>query len=151
MLEIGTAAPNFTLPDQDGVEHALADYRGQKVVLYFYPKDNTAGCTSQACSFRDLMPQFRERGAVVLGVSGDSVASHKGFEQKHGLPFRLLSDEGLVVSEAYGVVKETVTKAGRTSRKLVRSTYLIDEEGIIAKAHSSVKAKQNAADMLAEV
>ncbi len=91
MLEIGTTAPDFTLPDQNGALHSLADYRGQKVILYFYPRDNTAGCTKQACAFGELYPQFREKGAVVLGVSKDSVASHKRFEEKYGLPFTLLS------------------------------------------------------------
>lgn len=92
MLEIGTAAPDFTLPDQNGEMHSLSDYRGRKVVLYFYPRDNTPGCTKQACAFGDLYPQFQEKGAVVLGVSKDSVASHKKFEEKYGLPFPLLSD-----------------------------------------------------------
>ena len=92
MLEIGTKAPAFTLPDQNGEMKSLADYRGQKVILYFYPKDMTAGCTKQACAFGELYPQFREKGAVVLGVSKDSVASHKKFEEKYGLPFTLLSD-----------------------------------------------------------
>ena len=92
MLATGTKAPAFTLPDQNGVEHSLSDYRGQKVVLYFYPRDNTSGCTKQACAFGELYPQFQEKGAVVLGVSKDSVASHKKFEEKYGLPFTLLSD-----------------------------------------------------------
>lgn len=92
MLSIGTQAPDFTLPDQNGQLHSLSDFRGQKVILYFYPKDNTAGCTKQACAFGELYPQFREKGAVVLGVSKDSVASHKRFEEKYGLPFTLLSD-----------------------------------------------------------
>ena len=92
MLAIGTKAPAFTLPDQDGEMRSLADYQGQKVILYFYPKDMTAGCTKQACAFGDLYPQFREKGAIVLGVSKDSVASHKKFEEKYGLPFTLLSD-----------------------------------------------------------
>ena len=95
MLAIGTKAPDFTLMDQNGTPHSLSEYKGQKVVLYFYPKDMTSGCTSQACSFRDLYPQFREKGAVVLGVSKDSVASHKRFEETHGLPFTLLSDPEL--------------------------------------------------------
>ena len=92
MLSIGIQAPDFTLPDQNGQLHSLSDFRGQKVILYFYPKDNTAGCTKQACAFGELYPQFREKGAVVLGVSKDSVASHKRFEEKYGLPFTLLSD-----------------------------------------------------------
>jgi peroxiredoxin Q/BCP len=105
MLEIGTTAPEFTLPDQNGQMHSLSDYRGQKVILYFYPKDMTSGCTSQACNFRDRYPQFQEKGAVVLGVSKDTVESHKRFEEKQGLPFTLLSDTELEVITAYDVRK----------------------------------------------
>lgn len=105
MLSIGTKAPDFSLPDQNGQVHTLSSYQGRKVILYFYPKDMTSGCTAQACSFRDLYPQFREKGAVVLGVSRDSVASHKRFEEKHGLPFTLLSDPELQVITAYDVLK----------------------------------------------
>ena len=106
MLSVGTKAPDFTLPDQDGKMHSLSDYIGQKVILYFYPKDNTAGCTKQACNFGELMPQFREKGAVILGVSKDSVASHKKFQEKFGLPFTLLSDTEKTVIESYDVWKE---------------------------------------------
>ena len=151
MLEVGTTAPEFTLPDQNGQMHSLSEYRGQRVVLYFYPKDMTSGCTSQACSFADLYPQFREKGAVVLGVSKDTVASHKRFEEAHGLPFTLLSDPDMQVIEAYDVLVEGVTKTGKTTRRLVRSTYLIDEEGNIAKAFGKVKAKDNAKQMLDEL
>jgi len=151
MLEVGTQAPEFTLPDQNGTMHSLSDYRGQKVVLYFYPKDMTSGCTSQACSFADLYPQFREAGAVVLGVSKDTVASHKRFEEKHGLPFTLLSDPGLQMIEAYDVMVDGVTRAGKATRRLVRSTYLIDEEGVIVRAFGKVKAKDNAQQMLDEL
>ena len=151
MLEIGTPAPDFTLPDQNGCMHTLSDYRGQKVVLYFYPKDMTSGCTSQACSFADLYPQFREAGAVVLGVSKDTVASHKRFEEKHGLPFTLLSDPGLQMIEAYDVMVDGVTRAGKATRRLVRSTYLIDEEGVIVKACGAVKAAENPGKMLQEI
>ena len=98
MLETGTKAPDFTLPDQNGGMHSLSDYLGKKVILYFYPKDNTSGCTKQACGFADRYPQFKEKGAVILGVSKDSVASHKKFEEKYGLPFTLLSDTELDVS-----------------------------------------------------
>ena len=105
MLEIGVQAPEFTLPDQNGKLHSLSDYRGKKVILYFYPKDMTGGCTSQACNFRDRYPQIQEKGAVVLGVSKDSVASHKQFEEKHGLPFPLLADEKLEAITAYDVLK----------------------------------------------
>ena len=146
MLEVGTQAPEFTLPDQNGTMHSLSDYRGQKVVLYFYPKDMTSGCTSQACSFADLYPQFREAGAVVLGVSKDSVASHKRFEEKHGLPFPLLADTDLEVIDAYDVRK--MGKDGTPTKSLIRSTYLIDEEGVIVKAFGGVKAKEDPDRML---
>ncbi len=132
MLEIGTRAPEFTLPDQNGEMRSLSDYLGQKVILYFYPKDMTAGCTKQACAFGELYPQFREKGAVVLGVSKDSVASHKKFEEKYGLPFTLLSD----------TEKEVI------SMGVLRTTYLIDENGIIIKAFDKVKAANNPAQML---
>ncbi|MBQ8137456.1 MAG: peroxiredoxin [Clostridia bacterium] len=146
MLAIGTPAPDFTLADQNGVMRSLTDFKGQKIVLYFYPKDMTSGCTSQACSFRDLYPQFREQGAVVLGVSKDSVASHKRFEEAHGLPFPLLSDPDLSVIAAYDVQKRD--QEGQPTKGLIRSTYLIDENGIIVKAFSSVKAKENPSKML---
>ena len=146
MLAIGTKAPDFTLMDQNGTPHSLSEYQGQKVILYFYPKDMTSGCTSQACSFRDLYPQFREKGAVVLGVSRDSVASHKRFEETHGLPFTLLSDPELQVISAYDVQKRD--KDGQPMKGLIRSTYLIDENGMIVKAYGAVKAKENPAQML---
>lgn len=149
MLSIGSIAPDFTLPDQNGTYHSLSDYKGQKVILYFYPKDMTSGCTSQACSFRDLYPQIREKGAVVLGVSKDSVASHKRFEETHGLPFTLLSDEQLEVIKAYDVLKPG--KDGQPTKSLIRSTYLIDEDGVIVKAFGGVKAKENAGQMLGEL
>lgn len=147
MLEIGTKAPAFTLPDQNGKMHSLEDYKGRKVILYFYPKDNTSGCTAQACSFGELYPQFREKGAVVLGVSKDSVASHKKFEQDHGLPFTLLSDTELSAIQAYDVWQEK-SMYGKKFMGVVRTTYLIDENGVIEKAFSKVKAKENAAQML---
>ena len=149
MLSIGTQAPDFTLADQNGTLHSLSEYRGQKVILYFYPKDMTSGCTSQACSFRDLYPQFREKGAVVLGVSKDSVASHKRFEEAQGLPFTLLSDPELHVIAAYDVQKRD--KDGQPMKGLIRSTYLIDENGVIVKAFGAVKAKENPAQMLEEL
>ncbi len=147
MLEIGTTAPDFTLPDQNGTPRSLSDYRGQKVVLYFYPKDMTSGCTKQACLFGDLYPQFQEKGAVVIGVSKDTVASHKKFEEKYGLPFILLSDTEKEVLAAYDVWKEKKT-AGKVSMGVIRTTYLIDEEGIIVKALGKVKAAENPTDML---
>ena len=146
MLETGVKAPDFALADQNGERHSLSDYRGQKVILYFYPKDMTSGCTSQASNFRDLYPQIREKGAVVLGVSKDSVASHKRFEQAHGLPFTLLSDADLAVITAYDVLKPD--KDGKPTKSLIRSTYLIDEDGVIVRALSAVKARENPAQML---
>ena len=150
MLEIGTKAPEFSLPDQNGKIRNLADYRGQKVVLYFYPKDMTSGCTKQACGFGEMYPQFREKGAVVLGVSKDSVASHKKFEEKYGLPFTLLADPELEVIKAYDVWKEKKLY-GKASMGVVRTTYLIDEEGVIVKAFDKVKAAENPAQMLGEL
>ena len=149
MLTPGTQAPDFTLADQNGTPHTLSSYRGRKVVLYFYPKDMTAGCTSQACSFRDLYPQFLEKGAAVLGVSKDSTASHKRFEETHGLPFTLLSDPELQVIAAYDVQKRD--KDGQPAKGLIRSTYLIGENGVIEKAFGAVKAKENPAQMLKEL
>jgi peroxiredoxin Q/BCP len=150
MLEIGTKAPEFTLPDQNGEIHSLSEYRGKKVILYFYPKDNTSGCTKRACNFAELMPQFREKGAVILGVSKDSVASHKKFEENYGLPFTLLSDTERKVIEAYGVWQEK-KNYGKVTMGVVRTTYLIDENGIITKAFGNVKAADNPAQMLGEI
>ena len=147
MLEIGTRAPDFTLPDQNGENHSLSDYRGQRIILYFYPRDNTAGCTKQACAFGELYPQFREKGAVVLGVSKDSVASHKKFETSYGLPFTLLSDVDKAVIQAYDCWKEK-KNYGKVSMGVVRTTYLIDENGVIARAMDKVKAADNPAQML---
>ena len=147
MLAIGTKAPEFTLPDQNGEMRSLSDYKGQKVILYFYPQDMTSGCTKQACAFSELYPQFREKGAVVLGVSKDSVASHKRFEEKYGLPFVLLSDTEKTVIEAYDVWKEKKLY-GKVSYGVVRTTYLIDEDGVIEKAFDKVKAADNPAQML---
>ena len=150
MLAVGTLAPEFTLPDQNGEEISLSDYRGQRVILYFYPKDMTSGCTKQACAFSELYPQFREKGAVVLGVSKDTVASHKRFEEKHGLPFTLLSDVEKEVIQAYDVWKEKKLY-GKVSMGVVRTTYLIDENGVIIKAFDKVKAADNPAQMLGEL
>ena len=147
MLEIGTKAPDFLLPDQNGTMHTLEEYRGKKVILYFYPKDNTAGCTKQACGFAERYPQFLEKGAVVLGVSKDSVKSHKNFETKYELPFTLLSDPERQAIEAYDVWKEK-KNYGKVSMGVVRTTYLIDENGIIVKAMDKVKAADNPQQML---
>ena len=150
MLEVGTKAPEFTLPDQNGEMHSLSDYNGKKVILYFYPKDNTSGCTKQACGFSERYPQFLEKGVVVLGVSKDTVASHKKFEEKYGLAFTLLADSERTVIEAYDVWKEKKT-AGKVSMGVVRTTYLIDEKGIIVKANGKVKAADDAEKMLGEL
>ena len=150
MLEIGTKAPDFTLPDQNGNMHSLSEYRGKKVILYFYPKDNTAGCTKQACGFAERYPQFIEKGAVVLGISKDSVASHKKFEEKYGLPFTILSDPELVAIQAYDVWQEK-KNYGKTYMGVVRTTYLIDENGKIVKAFDKVKAADNPEQMLGEL
>lgn len=147
MLETGTKAPLFELPDQNGVIHRLEDYRGKKVIVYFYSKDNTSGCTKQACGFAELYPHFREKGVEVIGISKDSVESHKKFEEKHGLPFTLLSDTGFECLEAYDVWKEKKS-AGKVTMSTVRTTYLIDEEGVIIKAVGKVKAADNPAQML---
>lgn len=150
MLETGTKAPEFSLPDQNGVVHTLSEYAGKKVILYFYPRDNTPGCTKQACGFSELRPQFEEKGAVILGVSKDSVASHKRFEEKQGLAFTLLSDPELQAIQAYDVWKEK-KNYGKVSMGVVRTTYLIDENGIIIRAFDKVKAAENPAQMLEEL
>ena len=150
MLTVGTEAPDFTLPDQNGEMHSLSDYRGQKVILYFYPKDMTAGCTKQACGFSELYPQFTEKGAEVVGVSKDSVASHKRFEEKYGLKFTILSNPDLDVLQAYDVWKEKNSR-GKVSMGVIRTTYLIDENGIIVRAFDKVKAADNPAQMLDEL
>ena len=150
MLELGTKAPEFKLPDQNGVMHTLEEYKGKKIILYFYPKDNTPGCTKQACGFSERYPQFTEKGAVVLGISKDTVASHKKFEEKFGLAFTLLSDTELEVIKAYDVWK-VKKNYGKVSMGVVRTTYLIDEEGIIIKANDKVKAADDAEKMLGEI
>lgn len=147
MLEVRSLAPDFSLPDENGDLHKLSDYRGQKVILYFYPKDNTAGCTKQACGFKDRYPLIQEKGAVVLGISKDSVRTHKNFKTKYDLPFTLLSDPEHQVIEMYDVWKEK-KNYGRVYMGIVRSTYLIDENGIIVKALEKVKPDQNPQDMV---
>ena len=150
MLEVGTKAPAFSLPDQNGNIHTLEEYTGKKVILYFYPKDNTPGCTKQACGFGELLPQFTEKGAVVIGISKDTVASHKKFEEKFNLPFTLLSDPELTAIKAYDVWQEK-KNYGKVSMGVVRTTYLIDEEGIIEKAFGKVKAADNPVHMLEQL
>ena len=147
MLETGTKAPAFALPDQNGDIRTLEEFSGKKIVLYFYPRDNTPGCTKQACGFAELYPQFIEKDAVVIGISKDSVASHKKFEDKYNLPFVLLSDTGLDVIKAYDVWKEK-KNYGKVSMGVVRTTYLIDENGIIIKGFDKVKAAENPNQMM---
>lgn len=147
MLEVGMKAPEFTLQDQDGREVSLADYRGKKVVLYFYPKDSTPGCTRQACAFAGSLSEIKAQGAVVLGVSKDSVASHRKFADKYGLPFTLLSDPQLEAIQAYGVWQEKKLY-GKVSMGVVRTTFVIDEVGVVAAVMPKVKPDTNAAEVL---
>ena len=150
MLEVGKKAPEFSLPDQNGVVHKLSDYLGKKVILYFYPKDNTPGCTKQACGYSERYPQFTEKNVEVIGISKDSVASHKKFEEKQNLKFTILSDPELEVIKLYDVWKEKKLY-GKVSLGVVRTTYLIDEEGIIIKANDKVKAADDPEKMLGEI
>ena len=147
MLEQGTKAPDFTLNDKDGNAVSLADFAGKKVVLYFYPKDNTPGCTRQACAFAAAYEDFKTLDAVVIGVSKDSEASHRRFAEKNGLPFILLSDPGLKAIQAYGVWQEK-KNYGKVSMGVVRSTFIIDEKGILEKVMPKVKPDTNAAEIL---
>ena len=148
MLEVGVRAPAFTLPDKDGRPVSLSDFAGKRVVLYFYPRDNTPGCTRQACAFAGAYEEFKKIGAVVIGVSRDTPASHQKFAEKHGLPFILLSDPELTAIQAYGVWQEKKLY-GKVSMGVVRSTFLIDENGMIEKVMPKVKPDTNAADVLA--
>ena len=147
MLDIGMLAPDFCLKDQTGREHRLSDYLGKKVILYFYPRDNTPGCTRQACAFASAFSAFAQKGAVILGVSRDSVASHEKFAAKYGLPFPLLSDPSLEVLQAYGVWQEKKLY-GKVSMGVVRTTFLIDGEGKIERIMPRVKPDTNAAELL---
>ncbi len=150
MIEVGTKAPDFQLPDQNGKIHTLSEFKGKRVILYFYSKDNTSGCTKQACGFAERYPQICEKGTVVLGISKDSVESHKKFEEKYGLPFTLLSDTELMAIKAYDVWKEKKS-SGKVTMGVMRTTYLIDEKGIIVKAMYKVKAADNPQEMLEEL
>lgn len=147
MLEVGTKAPEFTLPDKDGNMVSLADFAGKKVVLYFYPRDNTPGCTRQACAFAGAYEEFKSINAVVIGISKDSVTSHQKFAEKHGLPFILLSDPERAAIEAYGVWQEK-KNYGKVSMGVVRSTFVIDENGVIEKVMPKVKPDTNAEEIL---
>ncbi len=147
MLNIGDKAPEFTLPDKDGNMVSLKDFLGKKVVLYFYPKDNTSGCTKQACGFRDNYDVFVEKNAVVIGISKDSQKSHTNFAQKHELPFILLSDTELEAIKSYGVWQEKKLY-GKVSMGVVRTTFVIDENGYIEKIFSKVKAEKNPSEVL---
>jgi len=148
MLEVGTKAPDFTLNDKDGAPVSLSDFRGKRVVLYFYPRDNTPGCTRQACAFAGAYEGFKTVNAVVIGISKDSVASHQKFAEKYALPFILLSDPERTAIEAYGVWQEK-KNYGKVSMGVVRSTYIIDENGMIEKVMQKVKPDTNAEETLA--
>lgn len=147
MLKAGDKAPEFTLKDKDDKDVSLSDFSGKKVVLYFYPKDNTSGCTRQACAFAASYGLFRKKGAVVIGVSRDSVGSHVKFAEKYGLPFILLSDPGLEAINAYGVWQEK-KNYGKTTMGVVRTTFIIDENGVITHVMPKVKPDTNAAEVL---
>lgn len=148
MIEIGAKAPDFTLQDKNGNAVSLSDFKGKKVVLYFYPKDNTPGCTRQACAFAAAYDAFRTKDIVVIGISRDSVASHVKFAEKYALPFTLLSDPDRVAIEAYGVWQEK-KMCGKVSMGVVRTTFIIDEDGNISHIMPRVKPDTNAADILA--
>lgn len=150
MLNIGDKAPEFTLEDKDGKAVSLSDFAGKKVVLYFYPKDNTPGCTRQACAFAGLYGEFQKKGVEVIGISRDSAASHSRFAEKHALPFILLSDPELTAIQAYGVWQEK-KMYGKTTMGVVRTTFLIDEQGRIQTVMPKVKPDTNAAEILAQL
>jgi peroxiredoxin Q/BCP len=150
MIEVGKKAPDFKLKDADGKEVKLSDFRGKKVVLYFYPKDDTPGCTRESCDFRDAIGDFERAGAVILGISPDEVESHRKFRDKYGLPFALLADPERQAIEAYGVWKEK-NMYGKKYMGVERSTFVIDEKGVLLKEVRKVKVEGHAAQMLEEV
>ncbi len=150
LLEVGTKAPDFTLFDKDGKEVRLSDFLGKKVVLYFYPKDNTPGCTRQACDFGEKYSVFKTKNIEVIGISKDSVASHLKFAEKYSLPFVLLADPERKAIEPYGVWQEK-KMCGKVGMGVVRTTYIIDENGIIEKVMPKVKPDTNAEEILAEI
>lgn len=147
MLKEGMSAPNFTLQDKDGNEVSLSDFMGKKTVLYFYPKDNTPGCTRQACAFAGAYEEFKSKGINVIGISKDSVTSHQKFAEKYSLPFVLLSDPELVAIKAYGVWREK-KMYGKVSPGVVRTTFIISENGIVEKIMNNVKPDTNAKEIL---
>lgn len=150
MIEVGMKAPEFTLLDKDGNETSLSDFKGRRVVLYFYPKDNTPGCTRQACAFGGAYSGFREKGVEVIGISRDSVESHAKFAEKYSLPFTILSDPELVAIKAYGVWQEKKLY-GKVSFGVVRTTFIIDEDGKVVKVMKKVKPDTNAEEILREL
>ena len=151
-LETNMLAPDFTLPDQDGVEHSLSKYRGQWVLLYFYPKDDTPGCTKEACSIRDAFPRFENLNIKVLGVSVDPAVSHKKFAEKYSLPFTLLSDVHKKVVANYGVwAKKSFSFMGREHEGVIRSSFLIDPTGTIEKIYTDVKPEKHAEEVLRDL
>ena len=147
MLEVNMKAPDFTLYNKDGIDVSLSDFLGKKVVLYFYPKDNTPGCSRQACAFAKAYDEFKKDNVVVIGISKDSVASHVKFAEKYNMPFILLSDPELIAIKAYDVWQEKKLY-GKVSMSVVRTTYINDEHGIIEKVMPKVKPDTNAADIL---
>lgn len=147
MLEAGIKAPDFTLKDKDGNDITLSSFQGQKVILYFYPRDNTPGCTKEACAFAGAYQAFKEKGVVVIGVSKDSQKAHQNFAKKYELPFILVSDPERIAIEAYDVWKEKKLY-GKVSMGVVRSTYVIDENGTIEKVYEKVKPDTNAQEIL---
>ena len=150
MLKIGDLAPDFTLVDKDGQAVSLSDFRGQTIVLYFYPKDNTPGCTKQACAFAALYGEFQKKGVAVIGISKDSVSSHQRFAEKYNLPFVLLADPERQAIEAYGVWQEK-KMCGKVSMGVVRTTFIIDEDFKIAKIMEKVKPDTDAQEILSEI
>ncbi len=147
MLDVGAKAPGFTLNDKDGNAVSLSEFKGKKVVLYFYPRDNTPGCTRQACAFAAVYESFRKKDVVIIGISKDSEASHLKFSEKYNLPFILLSDPGLQVIKMYGVWQEKKLY-GKLSMGVIRTTYIIDENGVIEKVMPKVKPDTNALEIL---
>lgn len=150
MLQPGTKAPAFALPDQNGNIRTLDEFKGKKVILYFYPKDNTSGCTKQACGYSERAPHFAKKDVEIIGISKDTVASHKRFEEKHNLAFTILADPELETIKAYDVWKEK-KRGDKVTMGVLRTTYLIDEDGMIIMANDKVKAAEDPEKMLGEV